>query len=147
MSLLDFVPFLPEIFLAVAGLVVLLLALPFGRRAVRTLSVVAVASLAVTAALVWWVGRPVGGPQLILGNMLVLDQMAVYFKLLMLAASAMAIVMSAGFVERSRYGGGELAALILFATLGMMVMASGASLASLYVGLELMALSVYVMVG
>lgn len=147
MSLQDFVPFLPEIFLAVAGLVVLLLALPFGRRGIRTLSVVAVASLAVTAALVWWVGRPADGPQLILGNMLVVDHFAVYFKLLVLAASAMAIVMSAGFVERSRYGGGELAALVLFATVGMMVMASGASLASLYVGLELMALSVYVMVG
>jgi NADH-quinone oxidoreductase subunit N len=147
MSLADFVPFAPEIFLAVAGSVILLLAVPLGRRALQALSLSAVASLAVTAALVWVVGRPSGGPQPILGDMLVLDQMAVYFKLLVLCSSAIAILMSVGFLRRSGYGGGEFSALVLFATLGMMVMASGANLASLYVGLELMALSVYVLVG
>jgi NADH-quinone oxidoreductase subunit N len=147
MSLQQFVPFLPEIFLACAGFVVLLLGIPMGRKGIRMLSLIGAASLAVTGALVWLVGRPVGGPETILGDMLVLDNMAVFFKLLMLAASAVAIFMAAGFLERSRYGGGEYISLILFATLGTMIMASGANLASLYVGLELMALSVYVLVG
>ena len=127
----------------------LLLAVPFGRRAVRT----AVRrwrspSLAVTG------GAGVLGradrrtvPQLILGDMLVLDQFAVFFKLLVLIASAHGdLLMSAGFLER-RATAAASSALVLFATLGMMVMASGANLASLYVGLELMALSVYVLVG
>ncbi len=147
MTLAEFVPFLPEIFLAVAGFVVLLLGIPMGRSGVRPLTLIGVASLAVTGALVWMVGRPVDGPVVILGGMLAVDQMAVFFKLLMLAASAMALMMAAGFLERSRYGGGEFVSLVLFATLGTMIMASGANLASLYVGLELMALSVYVLVG
>jgi NADH-quinone oxidoreductase subunit N len=147
MSLQQFVPFLPEIFLACAGFVVLLLGIPMGRQNVRALSLIGAGSLAVTGALVWLVGRPEGVSETILGDMLVLDHMAVFFKLMMLAASAVAIFMAAGYLERSQYGGGEYVSLILFATLGTMIMASGANLASLYVGLELMALSVYVLVG
>jgi NADH-quinone oxidoreductase subunit N len=147
MTLAEFVPLLPEIFLAVAGFVVLLLGIPMGRRGVRPLTLIGVASLAVTAVLVWLVARPVDGPEAILGGMLVVDGMAVFFQLLMLASSAVALVMAAGFVERSRYGGGEFVSLVLFATLGTLIMASGGNLASLYVGLELMALSVYVLVG
>jgi NADH-quinone oxidoreductase subunit N len=148
MTLDQFVPFLPEIFLATAGFVVLLLGVSMGRRrGVRPLSILGIASLAVAGVLVWLVARPVDGPMSILGDMLVVDSLAVFFKLLVLAAGAMTIMMSAGYLERSGYGGGEYVSLILFATVGMFVMASGANLASLYVGLELMALSVYVLVG
>jgi NADH-quinone oxidoreductase subunit N len=148
MSLADFVPFSPEIFLAVAGFVVLLAGIPIGRRSgAKPTIMLAIASLAITAALVFVVGRPAAGPQLILGDMLVIDSFAVYFKLLVLAASALALLMAAGYLDRSGYSGGEFASLVLFADLGMFVMASGANLASLYVGLELMALSVYVLVG
>jgi NADH-quinone oxidoreductase subunit N len=147
MTLEQFVPFLPEIVLATAGFIVLLLGIPLGRGGVRQLSIFGVASLMVTGVLVWLFGRPADGPALILGDMLVIDNFAVFFKLLFLAAGAVAIFMAAGFLERFGYGGGEYVSLILFATVGMFVMASGASLASLYVGLELMALSVYVLVG
>ena len=147
MTLDQFIPFLPEIFLATAGFVVLLLGVSLGRRGVRPLSLLGIASLAVAGVLVWLVARPIDGPVSILGDMLVVDSLAVFFKLLVLAAGAMTLMMSAGYLERSGYGGGEYVSLILFATVGMFVMASGANLASLYVGLELMALSVYVLVG
>jgi NADH-quinone oxidoreductase subunit N len=148
MSLVDFVPFAPEIFLAAAGFAVLLVGIPLGRRhGSRPIIAVAVAALAVTAALIFLVGRPAAGPQLILGDMLVIDSFAVFFKLLVLVASALALLMAAGYLDRAGYSGGEFAALVLYAVLGMFVMVSGANLASLYVGLELMALSVYVLVG
>ena len=147
MSLADFVPFLPEIFLAVAAFTVLLAGIPLGRRGSRPVIVVAIGALAATAVLIFLVGRPAAGPQLILGDMLVIDQFAVFFKLLVLAASALALLMAAGYLDRAGYSGGEFAALVLCADLGMFIMASGANLASLYVGLELMALSVYVLVG
>ena len=44
----QFIPFVPEIFLAVAGLVLLLAAIPFGKKGTRSLAWLAVASLAVT---------------------------------------------------------------------------------------------------
>jgi NADH-quinone oxidoreductase subunit N len=147
MSLADFVPFLPEIFLAVAALTVLLAGIPLGRRGSRPIIAAAIAALAVTTVLIFLVGRPVAGPQLILGDMLVVDQFAVFFKLLVVAASMLALLMAAGYIDRSGYSGGEFASLVLCADLGMFVMVSGANLVSLYVGLELMALSVYVLVG
>ena len=147
MTLAQFVPFLPEIFLATAGFAVLLLGIPLGRGGVRPLSLFGVVSLGITGVLVWLVARPIDGATVILGDMLVIDQFAVFFKLLILAAGMVAIFMSAGYLERFGYGGGEYVSLILFATVGMFIMASGANLASLYVGLELMALSVYVLVG
>ncbi|NOZ78132.1 MAG: NADH-quinone oxidoreductase subunit N [Acidobacteria bacterium] len=147
MSLSQFIPFLPEIFLAVAGFTLLLAGISLGKRGARTLSLLAVGSLAVSAVLIWAVGRPAGGPHTILGGMLFVDTFAVYFKLLTMTASGIVLLMSAGYLERSEYSPGEFDALILFATLGMMIMASGANLVSLYVGLELMALSQYVLVG
>ena len=147
MSLADFVPFLPEIFLAVAGLAVLLLGIPMGSRGSRPIIAISIGALAATAVLIFLVGRPTAGPQLILGDMLVIDQFAVFFKVLVLIASALALLMASGYLDRAGYSSGEFAALILFADLGMFVMVSGANLASLYVGLELMALSVYVLVG
>jgi len=146
MDLRDFVPFIPEIFLAVAGLILLLASLAAGRRGSRLMAILAVASLGITAILIWTLGRP-EPVEPILGGMLVFDNLAVFFQLLVLAASAIAIIMSAGYLERGGYSSGEYCSLILFATLGMLVMASGANLVSLYVGLELMALSVYVLVG
>jgi NADH-quinone oxidoreductase subunit N len=147
MSLAQFVPFLPEIVLAAAGFALLLAGMRLGARGTRAMIGCAVGALALAAVLVWLVARPAGGPETILGGMLVVDGFAFYFKLLLLAASAVALVMAAGYLERSPYGAGEFSALVLFATVGMFVMASGANLVSLYVGLELMALSVYVLVG
>jgi NADH-quinone oxidoreductase subunit N len=147
MPLAEFVPFLPEIFLAAAGFALLLIGIPLRPHGTRMVSLLAVASLAVTAVLVLLVGSPTAGAVTILGQMLVIDQMAVFIKLLVLSASAVSILMAAGYLERSGYGGGEFCSLVLYATVGMFVMVSGANLASMYVGLELMALSVYVLVG
>jgi NADH-quinone oxidoreductase subunit N len=147
MPLAEFVPFLPEIFLAAAGFALLLIGIPLRPHGTRLVSGLAVAALAVTSVLVLSVGSPSTGAITILGDMLVIDQMAVFVKLLVLAASAMSILMAAGYLERSGYGGGEFCSLVLYATVGMFVMVSGANLATMYVGLELMALSVYVLVG
>ena len=80
MSLEQFVPFVPEIFLAAAGFIVLLLGIPLGRSGVRRISLLGVGSLAITGLLVWVCGRPAGAPEVILGDMLVLDGMALFFK-------------------------------------------------------------------
>ena len=147
MRLVDFVPFIPEILLALASFVLLLSGAASRRTGARSSTLLVLVALVVTGAAVLLVGRPAAGPEVILGGMLVVDQMAVFFKLLFLLAAALGMVMSASFLDRFGYRAGEYGALLLTATLGMFVMASGANLASLYVGLELMALSVYILVG
>jgi NADH-quinone oxidoreductase subunit N len=147
MPLEQFIPFVPEIALAVVAFVLLLAGVTTGRRGTGPITAIALAGLGLTGLLVWILGRPEAGPETILGDMLVIDGFAVFFKLLLLVATGLSLLMATGYLKRFNYGGGEFSALYLTALLGMFIMVSAASLASMYVGLELMALSVYVLVG
>jgi NADH-quinone oxidoreductase subunit N len=76
----------------------------------------------------------------------VFDQFAVFAKLLIYAATALAMVISIEHMKDEE-NIGEYYVLMLFAMLGMMLMASSNNFITMYLGLELMALSVYVLVG
>ena len=77
----------------------------------------------------------------------VVDNFALFFKQLFLAATLFTILFSVDYVEKRIHSSGEFYALLLFALLGMMVMASANDLLTLFVGLELMAIVFYVLVG
>jgi len=66
-------------------------------------------------------------------------------KVLVIAGSAVSILMSAKYVERHRIMRFEYPILIMFATLGMMLMISANDLLSLYMGLEMQSLPLYVL--
>lgn len=78
---------------------------------------------------------------------LVVDTMAIFFKLLFLAAAGLVILASVDYVGRSRMPAGEYYALVLFATVGLMFMAATTELISIYVSLELASISLYVLAG
>ena len=80
-------------------------------------------------------------------NTLVVDRFAIYFFYLFLAGTAVAILMSARYLEIERENHGEYYALMLFSVVGMMCMAAGFDLVMIFIGLELMAISTYVLVG
>lgn len=80
-------------------------------------------------------------------GMFVLDDYAIFFKMLFYAAAGLAVLISMNYIKIEGIEMGEYYALILFAVTGMMIMASGADLISIYLGLELMALSVYILAG
>jgi len=80
-------------------------------------------------------------------GMFVIDNYAVFFKMLFYTVTAMAMLISINYLHVEEINRGEYYAVMLFATTGMMVMASGADLISIYLGLELMALSVYILAG
>ena len=79
------------------------------------------------------------------GGLFVTDGFAHFTKVLVLVASALAITMSMGFLEKEGIQRFEFPVLILFATLGMMIMISANDFMSLYLGLELQSLSLYVL--
>ncbi len=142
----DLIAFLPEMALAVLGMVVLVAGLT-RRGGHGALGGLAIASLVVTgAALFYSTANSVPGARFFFG-MLVLDPFAVFFAALFLVASGLAILLSLDYLKRYDYRPAEYDALILFATLGMMVMASTVHLAAIYVGLELMAMSTYILAG
>jgi NADH-quinone oxidoreductase subunit N len=80
-------------------------------------------------------------------NTIVVDRFAIYFFYLFLAGTAVAILMSARYLEIEHENHGEYYALMLFSVVGMMCMACGFDIVLLFIGLELMAISTYVLVG
>ena len=80
------------------------------------------------------------------GSILV-DGFGVFFNLVFMLAAALAVILSARYMESEGEQRGEYYALILFAQAGMSIMATGQDLVVLFVALETMALSFYVMVG
>jgi NADH-quinone oxidoreductase subunit N len=76
----------------------------------------------------------------------VIDQYALFFKQLFLAAGVLTVMFSLDYIGRLR-NQGEFYSLLVFALLGMMVMASANDLITLFVGMELMTITFYVLVG
>ena len=80
-------------------------------------------------------------------NAMAVDHFTIYFWYLFLAATAIAILMSARYLEVEHEHHGEFYALMLFSVVGMMCMAAGFDIVLIFIGLELMAISTYVLVG
>jgi len=137
----DLTPALPEIFLACAGMALLMIGVFTGERSTRLVSWLAVAALAATAVLLIAVGD---GRVVTFNGLFVADAFGLYMKLLVLAGSALALIISQDYIEREEMARFEYPVLFVFATLGMMMMISANDLISLYIGLELQSLSLYV---
>jgi NADH-quinone oxidoreductase subunit N len=141
----DLLQLLPEVAIAVAGLLVLTLdfAVPAGKRG--WLGGVSLVGVAVTAALAL---RQATGPRAVVFNGLhVVDMYGAFFKLVFLVSAAIVILLSIRFLQDQQVPEGEFYALLLFATLGAMLMASAYDLLSLFVGLETLSISTYALCG
>lgn len=135
-------PALPEIFMAVAAMVMMMVgAYNRSGNALNLVTPLALGTMVVAAVLVLFVG---GERQPAFNDLFVVDSFAVFMKLLVLAASFLALVMSDGYIRREGMARFEYPILITFATLGMLMMISANDLISLYIGLELQSLALYV---
>lgn len=87
-------------------------------------------------------------PYSYMADMIRIDDYGNAFKLLFLAGTAFAILLSLSYLKKGEVTHtGEYYYLMLTGLLGAMVMASSADLITLFVGLELLSLSSYVLVG
>jgi NADH-quinone oxidoreductase subunit N len=134
-------PALPEVLLALGAMVLLMLGVFRGDRAVGLVNVLAVGLLVAAAVIVATMPTDkVTG----FGGSFIVDGFARFLKLLALIGSAVAIVMSLEFLNSLQERRFEYAVLIVLATVGMLVMISAGDLIALYLGLELMSLPLYV---
>ena len=78
------------------------------------------------------------------GGSFVVDDFARFLKVLAIAGSAAAILMSIDYDRREGQQRFEYSVLIVLSTLGMLMLISAADLIALYLGLELMSLPLYV---
>ncbi|MEE9240173.1 MAG: NADH-quinone oxidoreductase subunit N [bacterium] len=87
-----------------------------------------------------------GSVQTTFSGFYVSDNFGVFSKMIILATTAITILLSLQYAKTERINYGEFYAMILFAVFGMMVMVSGNDLMSIYLGLETMSISSYVLV-
>jgi NADH-quinone oxidoreductase subunit N len=145
---LNYAAALPEIVLA-AGAMALLLFGAFaaeGRSRAESTGWLAVLVLAVTGYLVVSGGDVSGGStEPAFNGAFVSDAFARFVKILILAGSAAAILLSFDDLRRAHADRFEVPVLILLSTVGMLMMVSAGDLLALYLGLELQSLALYVL--
>ena len=103
--------------------------------------------VAFAALCVWEIQSMSPGGAVGFYNSLQVDRFAIFFWYLFLAAAAIAILMSARYLDIEEEHHGEYYALLLLSVVGMMCMAAGIDVVLIFIGLELMAISTYVLVG
>jgi NADH-quinone oxidoreductase subunit N len=130
---------LPEAFLAIAALVLLVLG-AYNKKGVSLVSVGAVIALAVAAVL-----AAIGPAGSAFGGAYIADTAAAFAKVFIYGFSAVAILLGDRWLKRLDYQRFEYPILIVIAALGMGMMASAGDLISLYIGIELHSLALYVL--
>jgi NADH-quinone oxidoreductase subunit N len=134
---------LPEIFLAVFGMVALMIGVFSDRqRAAGIVSKFAMMALLVAAVFLLAVFK--AGDATVFDGMFISDRFAVFMKAMILIGSFFALVMSTDFMRHEGIARFEYPVLVLYSTVGMMMMVSANNLLALYLGLELQSLSLYV---
>ena len=136
---------LPELVVAVAGIIVMVYDSFFPRqRAVTgTISLAGLAAAAAVLGMMWSGGNAPSG----WNGMIATDSLRLSFSFVFLFVTAITILVSTIWIEREDVPAGEYHALLLFATFGMMLMASGNDLVIIFLGLETLSIATYVMAG
>ena len=137
----DYAVAAPEIFLAIASMVLLMIGVYRGNGAARLLSGLAVLCFAITLAMVLQ-ADPVSNVSF--AGMYVADSFTAFTKALVLIASAAGLIMSLGYIKEEGMNRFEYPVLFVLATLGMLMMISANDLIALYMGIELQSLALYV---
>jgi NADH-quinone oxidoreductase subunit N len=137
---LDLLIIAPEIVVLVTALLVMMADLVLvgeDKARLAWLALVGVVAAAGVSFYVW------DGSDPQLHGMLAADGYALFLNLVLLAAAALAILLSLD----TQLPRGEYYALLLLSTAGMMLMAAAVSLITIFLALEILSLSLYVLVG
>jgi NADH-quinone oxidoreductase subunit N len=133
-------PALPEILLALAGMVLLMLGVFAKGDSARLVGNLGAAVMIVAAGLAIVFG---GVRQVTFNGLFVTDSFAVYAKLMVLLSSAVTLLLAVKWMEQENIARFEYPILVVFAALGMCAMISANDFLSLYLGLETQSLALY----
>ena len=136
----DLLAILPALWLATAGMALMMAGVFLKARANRVVFWGAVATLAVAGLLV--ILAP--DDAVPFDGLLIVDAFGRFMKVLVVAGAGLTLVMAHGFMRRESMDRFELPVLLVFATLGMFLMVEANDLMTLYVGLEMQSLALYV---
>ena len=144
----NLIPVMPELFLSLVAMALLLFGVfqPEGEVAQMRLSrlMVRLGTVSLLLALLLVIFVSARGPMQTFGGMFLVDDFAIFFKVLVLLAAALCLFISEDYLELRGIARFEYVVLILLATTGMMLMISANDFIALYLGLELQSLALYV---
>jgi NADH-quinone oxidoreductase subunit N len=141
----DFGTLLPVAVLALAAFAVLLVdafaARGAGKAALPHVALTGAAVAAFAVAGAWW------RPQIAASGTLALGPFAAFLAIIVLGATAIAILYSSDYVRPMGFEYGEYYGLLLLAASGMVLLVAANDLVTLFIAFEVMSLSVYSLVG
>jgi len=141
----DYIRILPELVLAVVGILVMVLDPLMNEHSSRKpLGIVAAVGTAVAIAasfyqasyhgLAWW-------------GMVRVDNFSIFFHVTVLLVSLVAILMSFEYLDVQHLRMGEYYGLIVFGTVGMCLMSSAVELVLIFIALEISSIATYILAG
>jgi len=136
--------FLPETILIVSGALLMVLSVFWRNHATRRFVPLSLLLLLAAAAASVAAHRDPGPA---FREMISADSFAAYFRVLVIAAAALTVLVSSQYLRRERSEAGEYYALVLLSTAGQCIMASASELIMLFIGLEISSLASYVLAG
>ncbi len=141
----DITAIMPEVMLAITGVIVMLFDsfVPKQRYITGIISLIGIVFSAILLGLMWSDAPYVSA----WSGMIAHDSLRISFSFVFLLVTAMTILISSVWTEREDVPVGEYHCLLLFATVGMMFMASGNDLVVIFLGLETSSIATYVMAG
>ncbi len=145
LSVADLLLLLPEIFLTIWLCVILALDFSLKRITHQQLAHLSIAGLGITAFMLFAFDQN-GITGALFKNMYVLDHLAIFFKIVIVAATALVLFSSIDYVRAFRFFRGEYYFMVLMSAIGMMFMASSNDFLSVFVTLEFSTFGFYVLV-
>ena len=143
-TILDYVRILPELTLALFGVLIMVADPLLGEKRARPLGVIALlGTLASLAATTWQAQHP--GPAWF--GMVRVDSFSLFFHVVIALVALVVVLVSFEYLEAQEIRQGEYYALILFGAVGMMLMSSAVELVLIFIALEISSISTYVLAG
>jgi NADH-quinone oxidoreductase subunit N len=142
----DLLSILPQLIVAGAAMVVLLLDAIWPRINKRGLSLLTALGLiaAGVATVATW---PKGAVKATMQGMVMADAYTALFSLILIIGGVLSVFLSTEYLHRDKVDHGEYYALMLCTILGGMVMAASVNLICVFIGLEILSISLYILAG
>jgi NADH-quinone oxidoreductase subunit N len=140
----EYLRFLPEIVLILAGTLLMVLDVLLRKQAREIyghISIVALAAAMAAAVLAY------SSPGAAFSGMLIVDGFATFFRVLVIGVGILTVLSSYRFLAREGVETGEFHALLLFSIAGQCVMVSANELIMIFIGLEISSIASYVLAG
>lgn len=134
----------PIMVLGVLGMAVLVLGLFVGKDQGGLLAGFCLGGLAVAAATIVPL---LGSHRSAFAGMMAVDNFYLFFAAISIAVTALAVLLSATYLDRTGLAHAEYYGLLVFGAVGMLVLVSASQLVVLLLGIELLSLSLYVLAG